>query len=188
MNKMDAVRPMREPTADAALAPVKSYLAELHERVPGVTGGKPADYIPELGKADPNLFGIAIATVDGQVYAVGDSEIAFTIQSVSKPFMYGYALQHHGREAVLKHVGVEPTGEAFNSIVLDEVTNRPFNPMVNAGAIAVAELMDGATQDERVANMLALFSEPRRPRARDRRGGVSCRSRPPAIATGRSPI
>ena len=52
-----------------------------------------------------------------------------------------------GREAVLKHVGVEPTGEAFNSIVLDEVANRPFNPMVNAGAIALAELMQGATQD-----------------------------------------
>jgi glutaminase len=67
-------------------------------------------------------------------------------------------LQRHGREAVLKHVGVEPTGEAFNSIVLDEVANRPFNPMVNAGAIAVAELMGGETQEERVANMLALFS------------------------------
>ena len=138
--------------------PLQDYLAELHQRISSVTGGKPADYIPELGKADPNLFGIAIATVDGQVYAVGDTEIPFTIQSVSKPFMYGYALQHHGREAVLKHVGVEPTGEAFNSIVLDEVANRPFNPMVNAGAIAVAELMRGANQAERIANMLALFS------------------------------
>ena len=65
--------------------------------------------------------------------------------------MYGYALQRHGRERVLKKVGVEPTGEAFNSIVLDEVANRPFNPMVNAGAIAVAELMDGNTAEERVA-------------------------------------
>ena len=155
---MDAVRPLRGAKAPGALAPVEDYLAELHQRISSVTGGKPADYIPELGKADPNLFGIAIATVDGQVYAVGDTEIPFTIQSVSKPFMYGYALQHHGREAVLKHVGVEPTGEAFNSIVLDEVTNRPFNPMVNAGAIAVAELMRGANQAERIANMLALFS------------------------------
>jgi len=59
--------------------------------------------------------------------------------------MYGYALQRYGRDAVLTHVGVEPTGEAFNSIVLDEVANRPFNPMVNAGAIAVAELMSGQT-------------------------------------------
>ena len=158
MNKIDAVRPLRDAKPTGALAPVANYLAELHERISSLTAGKPADYIPELGKADPNLFGIAIATVDGQVYAVGDTEIPFTIQSVSKPFMYGYALQQHGREAVLKHVGVEPTGEAFNSIVLDEVANRPFNPMVNAGAIAVAELMRGADQAERIANMLALFS------------------------------
>ncbi len=154
---MDGVRPARETKTAPALAPVQDYLAELYERVSGLTGGKPADYIPELGKADPALFGIALATVDGEVYAVGDADASFTIQSVSKPFMYGYALEHYGREAVLKHVGVEPTGEAFNSIVLDEVANRPFNPMVNAGAIAVAELMRGATQDERTANMLALF-------------------------------
>ncbi len=157
VNKIDSVRP--EPGRQAAaLAPVADYLAELHARVAEMTGGKPADYIPELGKADPALFGIAVATVDGQVYAVGDTDAAFTIQSVSKPFMYGYALQHHGRAAVLKHVGVEPTGEAFNSIVLDEAMNRPFNPMVNAGAIAVAELMDGDTHKQRIDNMLGLFS------------------------------
>ena len=164
MNKIDAVRPVQDAEAQASLAPVQEYLAELRERISEVTGGKPADYIPELGKADPNLFGIAIATVDGQIYAVGDSEVAFTIQSVSKPFMYGYALQRYGRAAVLKHVGVEPTGEAFNSIVLDEVMNRPFNPMVNAGAIAVAELMDGETQDERVC---LLYTSPS-PRDRQR--------------------
>jgi glutaminase len=158
LNKMDAVRPLRDPRTAPALAPVEDYLAELHARVADLTAGKPADYIPELGKVDPSLFGIALATVDGEVYAAGDANHPFTIQSVSKPFMYGYALDHYGREAVLKHVGVEPTGEAFNSIVLDEVANRPFNPMVNAGAIAVAELMDGASQEKRTANMLALFS------------------------------
>ena len=80
---------------------MQDYLVELHERVSGLTGGKLADYIPELGKANPAAFGIALATVDGEVYAVGDSDQAFTIQSVSKPFMYGYALQRYGREAVL---------------------------------------------------------------------------------------
>ena len=108
LNKVDSVQPERDEAAAAALAPVEDYLAELYEHASALTGGKPADYIPELGKADPSLFGIAIATVDGQVYAVGDADSAFTIQSVSKPFMYGYALQHQGREAVLKHVGVEP--------------------------------------------------------------------------------
>ena len=152
--------PVRDPAcaANTALAPIEDYLAELHARVAKVDGGAPADYIPELGKVDPNLFGIAIATVDGQLYAVGDANVSFTIQSVSKPFMYGYALQHYGRARVLKQVGVEPTGEAFNSIVLDEVANRPFNPMVNAGAIAIAEMMQGDTQEQRITNMLDLFS------------------------------
>lgn len=141
-----------------AIAPIEDYLMELHERVSSLKGGEVADYIPELGKADPNAFGIVLATVDGQLYSVGDVDQPFTIQSVSKPFMYGYALQRYGREAVLKHVGVEPTGEAFNSIVLDEVYNRPFNPMVNAGAIAVAELMEGDMLETRIENMLRLYS------------------------------
>ncbi|ODA68244.1 Glutaminase 2 [Methyloligella halotolerans] len=142
----------------AAIAPIHDYLSELLARFADVEGGSVADYIPELSKADPRAFGIALSTVDGETYSVGDAFQTFTIQSVSKPFMYGYALQRFGREAVLRHVGVEPTGEAFNSIVLDESENRPFNPMVNAGAIAVAELMGGDTQDERIANMGELFS------------------------------
>jgi glutaminase len=122
-------------------------------------GGNVADYIPELGKANPDTFGIALATVDGEIHSTGDDEHLFTIQSVSKPFMYGYALQHYGRDYVLRHVGVEPTGEAFNSIVLDEVANRPFNPMLDAGAIAVAALMPGNTPEERIATMLDLFCD-----------------------------
>jgi glutaminase len=158
---------------------VDDFLAELHARVSEMGGGKVADYIPELGKADPATFGIALATVDGEDYATGDSGHAFTIQSVSKPFMYGYALQHYGRDYVLRHVGVEPTGEAFNSIVLDEVANRPFNPMVNAGAIAVAALMPGNSLEERMATMINLFSD-LAGRWRDRRGcvPVGARHRP----------
>ncbi len=157
LNKFDLIR--AAPTADSgALAPIQDYLNEIHARVSSIEGGAPADYIPELGKVDPNLFGIAIATVDGQLYTVGDASVSFTIQSVSKPFMYGYALQHHGRPRVLRQVGVEPTGEAFNSIVLDEVANRPFNPMVNAGAIAIAEMMQGGSLAQRTNNMLELFS------------------------------
>ena len=72
--------------------------------------------------------------------------------------MYGYALQHYGRDYVLRHVGVEPTGEAFNSIVLDEVANRPFNPMVNAGAIAVAALMPGDGHRKRAIAYIMLNS------------------------------
>jgi glutaminase len=97
-------------------------------------------------------------TVDGQVFEVGDHQQFFTIQSVSKPFVYGLALEDHGRDAVLKRVGVEPTGEAFNSVLLDETTNRPFNPMVNAGAIATADLIRGNDYPDRVKRMNDMFS------------------------------
>jgi glutaminase len=149
---------MGDERGTASASPIEDFLIDLHQRISDVGGGKVADYIPELGKADADTFGMALATVDGETYATGDADHLFTIQSVSKPFMYGYALQHYGRDYVLRHVGVEPTGEAFNSIVLDEVANRPFNPMVNAGAIAVAALMPGYTAQERIGTMLNLFS------------------------------
>jgi glutaminase len=119
--------------------------------------GNLANYIPELTKADPALFGIALATADGRIYEVGDSEELFTIQSISKPLVYGLALEDNGSDEVLRRVGVEPTGEAFNSIVMDEVNNRPFNPMVNAGAIATTSLIKGNGAEERFARILDMF-------------------------------
>jgi glutaminase len=147
------------PLPSTTLPPLERYLSELHERLSRLSDGRVADYIPELSKADPRWFGIAIATVDGKTFAAGDTGVPFTIQSVSKPFAYGYALREHGTAAVLRKVGVEPTGEAFNSIVLDEVHNRPFNPMVNAGAIAVAELYKGASPEERRSEMMRVFAQ-----------------------------
>lgn len=150
--------PALETMPTAPDGPVADYLSDLHFRISRISGGNVASYIPELAKADPTLCGIAIVTTDGKIYSAGDAEHPFTIQSVSKPFVYGYALGRYGRETVLQRVGVEPTGEAFNSIVLDDKHNRPFNPMVNAGAIAVAETIRGKSDDERIANMLELFS------------------------------
>jgi glutaminase len=138
--------------------PIDRYLADLYARTRAVTVGSIATYIPELAKADPDSFGIAVATVDGKVYTAGDAGQPFTIQSISKAFIYGYALAEYGRAAVLSHVGVEPTGEAFNSIVLDDVHNRPFNPMVNAGAMATAELIKGETPEARIGTMLDALS------------------------------
>jgi glutaminase len=100
-----------------------------------------------------------LATADGQVFEVGDSARLFTIQSISKPFVFGLALEDHGADHVMSKVGVEPTGEAFNAIVLDEASNRPFNPMVNAGAIATADLVKGKDFPERVARLLNLFGK-----------------------------
>ncbi|WP_223476808.1 glutaminase A [Oricola indica] len=140
-----------------AVSPISDYLKSLHASLQSNDDGEVATYIPELGLADPGSFGICIATVDGQVYTAGDVDRRFTIQSMSKPFIYGYALHTHGMETVLKRVGVEPTGESFNSIVLDQVSNRPYNPMVNAGAIAVTSLVEGETADRRYDEMMRYF-------------------------------
>lgn len=148
---MALVYPSIAPEPPAALtSPIKDYLQGLHRRLLDNRDGAVADYIPELAKARPDGFGITVATVDGTLYSTGDATEAFTIQSMSKPFTYGYALDRLGRNEVIKKVGVEPTGEAFNSIVLDDEHNRPFNPMVNAGAIAVANLLLDAGQNQPV--------------------------------------
>lgn len=141
----------------SSVAPFRATLNELHSKYKEVNDGALADYIPELTLADPSWFGIAVVTVDGQVFEVGDHKQLFSIQSVSKPFVFGQALMDHGREAVLKKVGVEPTGEAFNAIVLDEASNRPFNPLVNAGAIATADLVDGKDFADRIKRLLGMF-------------------------------
>ncbi len=142
----------------SATAPLRDVLAELHARFSGLNDGQVATYIPELAKVDPDQFAIAIVDVDGRVIEVGQHQELFSIQSISKPFVLGQALEDHGREHVLSKVNVEPTGEAFNSILLDESTNRPFNPLVNSGAIATADLIDGKDFPERVLRLLAIFS------------------------------
>jgi len=134
--------------------PVTDTMAELHTRLSAVRSGAVATYIPALARADPSWFGLAIVTVDGHCYSVGDAAVPFTIQSVSKPFTFGMALDDLGAEAVMQRVGVEPTGDAFNSITVDETSGRPFNPMVNAGAIVTTGLLRGAGRAEREERML----------------------------------
>jgi glutaminase len=144
--------------ANPRLSPVERYLRELHEGFQTLDEGTVADYIPELGKADPRWFGLCIATVDGHVYEVGDARQPFTIQSISKPFVYGLALEDRGKAAVLERVGMEPTGDAFNEISLAPGSGRPLNPMINAGAITSTSLVVGHSQEDRWNRILALFS------------------------------
>jgi len=132
-------------------------LNELHLRYGDCNEGRVADYIPELAKADPNWFGISVVTTDGQVFEVGDYDRPFTIQSMSKPFTYGLALEDNGREGVFGRVGVEPSGDAFNSIIKLDATNRPHNAMVNAGAIATTSMIRGSDPTDRLNRMLAMM-------------------------------
>ncbi|MBW4562546.1 MAG: glutaminase A [Mojavia pulchra JT2-VF2] len=138
-------------------SPLLSVIEDLHSKYKLLQEGTVANYIPELAKVNPDLFSICIVTVDGQVYEVGDYEQLFTIQSISKVFAYGLALEDHGRDYFLTRVGVEPTGDAFNAIILDEKSNRPLNPMVNAGAIATTSLIKGSDPTERLNRMLDMF-------------------------------
>lgn len=128
-------------------SPIQVYLEELHSRLASMDRGELASYIPELTKADPGWFGICLVTMDGVVYSVGDSAQAFTIQSISKPFVYATALADRGQAFVAGRVGVEPSGDAFNSISLNPQTGAPLNPMINAGAIASTSLVAGDTPE-----------------------------------------
>jgi glutaminase len=132
-------------------SPVHSYLEDLHARLVTDDSGMVADYIPELALADRASFGIALATVDGAIYEVGDTRLPFTIQSISKPLTFALALESRG-EMVRERVGVEPTGEPFNGIDLD-----PLNPLVNAGAILTRSLL-GADPDPSPLQGYAAFA------------------------------
>jgi glutaminase len=133
---------MNSQTSEAApLSHIQAIVDAAFEKYRNVDDGEVATYIPELGKANPKDFGICIVTVDGHVFRAGDWDKEFTIQSMCKPFAFQMALEQWGMEATHRRVGVEPSGDAFNSIELDPKTTRPFNPMINAGAIAIASLI-----------------------------------------------
>jgi glutaminase len=118
-------------------------------------------YKPELAAAERERFSICMVRTDGEVLQVGDHDRPFALQSISKVFAYGLALADHGRDYVLKHVGVEPSGDAFNSIIFDERNNRPYNPMVNAGALVTTDLVRGkdpAEKFERILDSLRTYA------------------------------
>ncbi|MGZ8805314.1 MAG: glutaminase A [Microbacterium sp.] len=139
---------------DPITALLEKVLAEARPR----DAGAPAAYIPELAEADPDLLGFGVVGPRGRVITVGDDDAAFTIQSMSKPFVLALALQDLGRDAVLARVGAEPSGEPFNAISLEEGTGRPANPMVNAGAIATTSLISGDDVDARTGRVVEMMS------------------------------
>ena len=139
-------------------SPIERYLNDLHGRYAAFKDGRVADYIPELANANPNWFGICIATRDGHVYEVGDTRQDFTIQSISKALSYGLALEDRGEEFILSRVGVEPSGEAFNAISLKPGTGAPFNPMINAGAIATCGQILATPDQTRIQRILTYLS------------------------------
>ena len=111
---------------ETAGSEISDLLAATHARHLANRSGAVADYIPELAAVDPDRFGIAVAAVNGRLYTAGDVDHPFTIQSVSKAFVYCLALELAGRDKVLSRVGVEPSGDPFNAIEFDPYTNRAY--------------------------------------------------------------
>ncbi len=138
---------------------IERYLGSIYENCLPNIAGKVADYIPELAASNPEQFGVAVATVGGHLWSFGDAKAEFTIQSVSKAFTYCIALELVGRSRVFERVGVEPSGDAFNAIIFDPHTNRPFNPMVNAGAITISTLIHKALGANAMDFILQRFSD-----------------------------
>jgi glutaminase len=137
---------------------LQRLIDDLYVEYRHLTDGQVATYIPELAKASPHDFGICIVTEDGRTFEVGDCDRPFTMQSVTKPFTFGMALEELGHKEVWRYVGVEPSGDAFNSITLQDETNRPFNPMINTGAITVSALLHARHGEKALDHMLARLS------------------------------
>jgi glutaminase len=129
---------------------VESLLAEVFERYRSVTDGAVADYIPVLANADPSLFGVSMFSVTGRRASIGDASHLFSLQSISKAFVFALVCQAIGHEEAHRQLGVNATGLAFNSVMAIELNEeRTMNPMVNAGAMATTSLVPGATYEDR---------------------------------------
>jgi glutaminase len=150
------------PIAAEALTPkaIQNALEDAYAQVKTVTEGKNADYIPALAEVDSNLFGVALVTTDGKTYTKGDVDARFSIQSISKVFTLALVLQESGEQVVLDGVGVDATGQVFNSIVaIEQYRGHQMNPLVNPGAITTTGLVKGATDAEKWTKILKIHSD-----------------------------
>jgi len=145
----------RLPTPDAA----RALIDEAHQRYRDVDDGTVASYIPALAAVRPDLFGISVVAANGNVHSAGDAEHPFTIQSISKAFVFALLLDAIGADEARSRLGVNSTGLPFNSVMAIELNpERITNPMVNSGAIATTSLIPGATTDEKWERVRAGLS------------------------------
>src|SRR5262245_34869825 len=141
---------------------VRSLVDEAHARYRANAEGATSRVYPALERARPDLFGLCVANVDGEVHAAGDADVEFTLMSVAKPFLYALVCERLGREELRRLVGVNATGLPFNSLAaVEQSPDGRTNPMVNPGAIAVTSLVPGADVEEKwafVRDGLARFA------------------------------
>jgi glutaminase len=161
-SKEPVMQPVGTPSAAMQTpgADLQRVVNEAYAKFKGDTTGKNADYIPYLASVPSNLFAVVIVTADGRVFSAGDINYAFSIQSCSKVFTMAQVMQESGEDAVFKKIGVEPTGQAFNSVTaLGMFGNKAVNPLVNAGAMASVSLVKAGNAAERWDKILAYQSK-----------------------------
>jgi glutaminase len=141
-------------------AQIDAALKAAHSKFQNLQEGKNADYIPALAKVDPKIFGIVLVTVDGKVYSVGDITSEVSIQSISKVFTMARVIQDSGPDAILNNMGVDATGQVFNSIVaVEQYRGSEMNAMVNPGAITSTSMVSGATADEIWGKIIGTYND-----------------------------
>src|SRR5580765_5102992 len=139
---------------------IEKILNDAYNKFKDLKEGKNANYIKELANVDPNIFGIALITTDGQVYTKGDITSMVSIQSVSKVFTMARVLEEQGPQAIQDKIGVDATGMRFNSIVAVELQKgKEINPLVNPGAIAATSLVKGADSAAKWKSILQVHSD-----------------------------
>jgi glutaminase len=147
------------PACAASDSRVDAAVKAAYEQFRNLAEGKNADYIPVLAKVPSNYFGIALVTPDGQMTTAGDIQPAFSIQSISKVFTLALVFQESGEPLVENSIGVDATGQVFNSIVaVEQYKGKEINPLVNPGAIATTGMVKGASESEVWGKILGIHS------------------------------
>jgi len=140
-------------------AQVEAVVREAYDKFLSDTSGKNADYIPFLAQVDSKMFGVAVVSTDNQVFSIGETNYAFSIQSISKVYTLALAMEELGADRVFDRIGSEPTGRAFNSVTaVVEMPTHTGNPLVNAGAIATTSLILGKDADDKWNKILNFYS------------------------------
>ena len=143
-----------------AATDIDAVLKAAYEKYKDLDEGANADYIPALAEVDPNVFGIVLVTVDGDVYSVGDIKTEVSIQSISKVFTMARVMEESGTDAILNNMGVDATGQVFNSIVaIEQYKGQQMNAMVNPGAITATSMIKGANEKEVWATILGTYND-----------------------------
>jgi len=139
---------------------IEKALGEAYEKYKGLQEGANADYIPALAKVDSSIYGIALITADGQVYSVGDIKSEVSIQSISKVFTLALVMDESGADAIYNNIGVDATGQVFNSIVaVEQNRGAEMNPLVNAGAITTTSMVQGTSYKQVWDKIIAKYDE-----------------------------